>query len=323
MLLTVFASVSFATGEGATVAPVEIDVTKVNDGNKILVSFNLKSGNFNGIDLDFDMNGLLCLSIEPGDSFDNTDSVFAKNTDDKAANNFAMISLNGVNPGTFAVATFEIIDHEYSFSVKSTSCCVATDEGNIEVEPSITGAFSGDTHEYTPTVTAPTCKDGGYTTYTCSCGDSYVDGYVDALGHDADEWIVTVPETSFEDGVKIRKCSVCDTVVETQIVPKLGAVHSVDISDISMDYKTSFVLTPEIVADEGVEYKVEYSSSDTSVVTVDENGNVYTVDKGTATITCTVTDAFDNVVTDTCEIQVKYTWWQWIIVIVLFGWIWY
>ena len=39
-------------------------------------------------------------------------------------------------------------------------------------------------HEYTATVTAPTCTEQGYTTYTCSCGDSYAADYVDALGHD-------------------------------------------------------------------------------------------------------------------------------------------
>ena len=35
------------------------------------------------------------------------------------------------------------------------------------------------THSYTETVTPPTCKDKGYTTYTCSCGHSYVDNYTD------------------------------------------------------------------------------------------------------------------------------------------------
>ena len=35
------------------------------------------------------------------------------------------------------------------------------------------------THSYTETVTPPTCKDKGYTTYTCSCGDSYVDNYTE------------------------------------------------------------------------------------------------------------------------------------------------
>ncbi len=37
---------------------------------------------------------------------------------------------------------------------------------------------------YTDTVTAPTCEEKGYTTHTCTtCGYSYDDTYVDALGH--------------------------------------------------------------------------------------------------------------------------------------------
>ena len=48
-------------------------------------------------------------------------------------------------------------------------------------------------HSYHTTVTAPTCTEKGYTTYTCECGDSYSDTYVDALGH------------KYENGI----CSVC------------------------------------------------------------------------------------------------------------------
>ena len=37
-------------------------------------------------------------------------------------------------------------------------------------------------HDYETVVTEPSCTEQGYTTYTCECGDSYVDGYVDATG---------------------------------------------------------------------------------------------------------------------------------------------
>ena len=40
-------------------------------------------------------------------------------------------------------------------------------------------------HDYQAVVTAPTCTEGGYTTYTCTkCGESYVDDEIPALGHD-------------------------------------------------------------------------------------------------------------------------------------------
>ena len=39
------------------------------------------------------------------------------------------------------------------------------------------------THSYTSIVAAPTCTAKGYTTYTCSCGNSYKGNYTNALGH--------------------------------------------------------------------------------------------------------------------------------------------
>ena len=38
-------------------------------------------------------------------------------------------------------------------------------------------------HSHSAVVTDPTCTERGYTTHTCACGDSYVDTYVDAVGH--------------------------------------------------------------------------------------------------------------------------------------------
>ena len=102
-------------------------------------------------------------------------------------------------------------------------------------------------------------------------------------------------------------------------------VNSVKIDDISLNYKKSTTLKPTIKADDGAKYKVEYSTSNAKVATVDRNGKVTATKRGsgTATITCTVTDSNGNVVKDTCKVNVSLTWWQWIITIVLFGWIWY
>ena len=49
------------------------------------------------------------------------------------------------------------------------------------------------THAYQATVTAPTCTEQGYTTYTCECGESYVADFVDATGtHTYENGICTV-----------------------------------------------------------------------------------------------------------------------------------
>ena len=63
------------------------------------------------------------------------------------------------------------------------------------------------THSYTSSVTKPTCTQQGYTTHTCSCGDSYVDSYISALGHDHAA-AVTAP-TCTEQGYTTHTCTRC------------------------------------------------------------------------------------------------------------------
>ncbi len=46
------------------------------------------------------------------------------------------------------------------------------------------GAPQPHVHDYAAVVTAPTCTKGGYTTFTCSCGDSYVADETDPVAHE-------------------------------------------------------------------------------------------------------------------------------------------
>ena len=64
----------------------------------------------------------------------------------------------------------------------------------------------GHEHSYTTSVTAPTCTEQGYTTYTCSCGDSYVDDYVNALGHDFKDYTYNEDATGTENGTETAIC---------------------------------------------------------------------------------------------------------------------
>ena len=80
-------------------------------------------------------------------------------------------------------------------------------------------------HSYTAVVTPPTCTEKGYTTHTCSCGDSYVDTYVDALGHAWDNGKVTKEPTETETGVKTFTCTRCGET-KTEVIPALSHEHS-------------------------------------------------------------------------------------------------
>ena len=70
-----------------------------------------------------------------------------------------------------------------------TAVITATAPNGISADISVSVVCE---HTYEPSVTAPTCTEQGYTTYTCECGDSYVADYVDATGHTYKNGICTV-----------------------------------------------------------------------------------------------------------------------------------
>ncbi len=82
-------------------------------------------------------------------------------------------------------------------------------------------------HDYSAIVTAPTCTEKGFTTHTCRCGDSYVDGYTLATGHSFGTWTTTTAPTCTASGTERRDCANCDHY-ETRTVPALGHIEVID-----------------------------------------------------------------------------------------------
>ena len=79
-------------------------------------------------------------------------------------------------------------------------------------------------HDYVAVVTAPTCTEKGFTTHTCSmCGDSYVDTYVDELGH---TW-ASAEYTWSADGKTCTVIVICGTDNHRQTVPDVAVTSSV------------------------------------------------------------------------------------------------
>ena len=81
-----------------------------------------------------------------------------------------------------------------------------TDPKTCSVCHATAGEANG--HSHTSEVTAPTCTAQGYTTYTCTCGDSYLSDFVDQLEHDYQE-IARVDATESENGVATYTCTSC------------------------------------------------------------------------------------------------------------------
>lgn len=93
-------------------------------------------------------------------------------------------------------------------------------------------------HNYETIVTDPTCTEKGYTTYICTnpkneneaCLHTYVDNYVDELGHTPGKWAIEnlVEATCTEKGSydEVQYCDVCyaEIVRNNVIVPEFGHV---------------------------------------------------------------------------------------------------
>ena len=195
----------------------------------------------------------------------------------------------------FSGKSFQLINAEFG-KVNSKIYDIATYKDGVKVQPN---------GEITVKVPLP---DGFTTNKVFVC-------YVDSVSGK-----VTKIPCEVKDGYVIFKTN---HFSEYAIVEQPAKVKSVSVSDIKLNYKKSATIKPTIKADEGAKYTVKYSSSNTKVATVDENGKVYAAKKGSATITCTVTDSNGNTVQDTCKVTVKYSFGQWLIKILLFGWIWY
>ena len=76
-------------------------------------------------------------------------------------------------------------------------------------------------HNYSSEVVDPTCTEGGYTKYTCACGDSYTDNKTAKLGHDLEK---TVVKATYESGgytkYTCKRCGYSYTGEETAPLPK-------------------------------------------------------------------------------------------------------
>ena len=81
------------------------------------------------------------------------------------------------------------------------------------------------THNYVFSGTVqPSCTTNGYSTYTCSCGESYTSNYVSSLGHSWDSGTITTQPTETTTGIKTFRCTRCGTT-RTETVPKLDHIH--------------------------------------------------------------------------------------------------
>ena len=109
--------------------------------------------------------------------------------------------------------TVPALGHDYSAEVTAPDC---VNGGYTTYTCHCGDTYVGDEtealgHDYSAEVTAPDCVNGGYTTYTCHCGDTYVGDETEALGHDYSAE-VTAPDCE-NGGYTTYTCHCGDTYV--------------------------------------------------------------------------------------------------------------
>ena len=127
----------------------------------------------------------------------------------------------------------------------------------------------------------------------------------------------TMPSTDLQGNGTGWFNFLCKSAPQTSMNIALGPILTVDTTDLTLDYKRGKgkIAVPLAAG------KVSFTGYDKNLITVDDQGNVNVVPGGKGTTTVTVGDGTEF--TAAVSVTVKYNWWQWLIVILLFGWIWY
>ena len=158
--------------------------------------------------------------------------------------------------------------------------------------------------DYEDDVTLPDCSSWGFTVRTCKgCGYSTVENYTPPR-HTPGEWETVRKATYDKAGSERLRCTVCKKVIEERTIPKLIAVASCALDKHTALLYTgdSLSLTADVLPADATARSLIWTSSDDSVATVDDNGNIKAVAKGHAVITVKTEDGFGS---DSCEITVR------------------
>ncbi len=117
---------------------------------------------------------------------------------------------------------------EPTVSTEETNVTEATTE--VPTEASTEAPTEPHEHEYSVEIVAATCTEDGYTLYTCSCGDTYTEKYIEAEGHDWGEWETTKEATATAEGTAQRTCTKCGEVEIKNLQKNDG--HTCDYTEV-------------------------------------------------------------------------------------------
>ncbi|MBR3588098.1 MAG: Ig-like domain-containing protein [Clostridia bacterium] len=183
--------------------------------------------------------------------------------------------------------------------------------GDVKDKTNVVPALPHEYSEWTDKL-APTCLETGSRERTCLVCSNVETEAIPALGHDYKD---TVVAPNYEvGGYTLHECNRCGhSFKDTETEKLTGRVESLELGDkITMSYGASQPIDLSGLKIGGdVKYTVAYKSSAENVAVIDENGNITAKGMGSAKITVTVTDEYNNIVEDTVDIKVNFSILDW------------
>ena len=181
-------------------------------------------------------------------------------------------------------------------------------------------------HKFVNDIKKATCTEDGYVRQQCTVCKTYsgISRVLKATGHAWGKWRVVKEPTYRSVGLRRSTCTNCGEHIDEEIPMIIVPVKKIVISpeeDFKIYCKKSDRLQANVYPEEAA-YSAEivWTSSNPNVLDVSEDGTITAKLRGTATVTASTADGS---VTATRKVTVEYTFLQWIIIYILFGWIWY
>lgn len=177
------------------------------------------------------------------------------------------------------------------------------------------------------TLTSPTCTEWGNVYHECAvCGYHWTDSYFPPQ-HTPGEWEITELATEDHEGVRERYCTVCGTLLDHEsyayeppapvYTEEVVTVHGIESTEtLGVVYRRN----AQAMHAKDATGPLTWTSDNPEIATVDQNGLIHGVKRGETTVRYT---SEDGVYTGVCKVSVQYNFWQWLIIVFCFGWIWY
>ena len=195
------------------------------------------------------------------------------------------------------------------------SICYA-DLGNVQSIP-IKSHTAGEWE----TTHAATCTALGERVKKCTICSAVVEtGAIPATVHTSGDWEIIKAATSTDSGEKVKKCIICNAILESESISATGGdVLKTDIlpaGPLTFVRKKNYSVFADI---DRAEPNLMWNSTNAKVLGINDDGRIQ---YRFAKVGRTTIEVFRNgQKIDSVDVVVKWQWWQWIIVILMFGWI--